>query len=180
MRAAGAQWQRRARGAHATPYHGPLQLRLMRACHRTSPIATSLGADGLYSATDAEQRGQHDPKLMSSPLATAPAAQRRPTTCTLARPTYGRMTSTTRDRVARRASCVRAAETKTLPNSPKPATLPSRTRQRRSPSANKRNASRQRRVNEESPARAKTPAPMRSLSFGSGRITPRISDAPMP
>jgi hypothetical protein len=30
MRAAGAQWQRRACGAHATPYHGPLQLLVMR------------------------------------------------------------------------------------------------------------------------------------------------------
>jgi len=30
MRAAGAQWQRRACGAHALPYHGPLQLHVMR------------------------------------------------------------------------------------------------------------------------------------------------------
>jgi hypothetical protein len=54
----------RAAGAHVPTYHGPLQLRVMRACHRTSPTAIPLDADGLYSATDAEQRGLHDPKLM--------------------------------------------------------------------------------------------------------------------
>jgi hypothetical protein len=30
MRAASAQWQRRARGAHMMPFHRPLQLRVMR------------------------------------------------------------------------------------------------------------------------------------------------------
>src|SRR5687768_7909914 len=38
MRAAGAQWQRRACGAHATPYHGPLQLLVRR--HHTTLLST--------------------------------------------------------------------------------------------------------------------------------------------
>jgi hypothetical protein len=63
--AAACQRVMRAVGAHVSTYDGPLQLLVMRACHRTSPTATSPGADGLYSATDAEQRGLHDPKLMS-------------------------------------------------------------------------------------------------------------------
>jgi hypothetical protein len=54
----------RAAGAHVSTYHGPLQPLVMCACHRTSPAATALACDGLYSATDAEQRGHNLPKLM--------------------------------------------------------------------------------------------------------------------
>jgi hypothetical protein len=63
MRAASAQRPHDARGAHVTPYHRPLQPLVMCACHRTSPTATLLACDGLYAATDAEQRGPHDTKL---------------------------------------------------------------------------------------------------------------------
>jgi hypothetical protein len=66
MRAAGAQWQRRACGAHVTTYDRPLQLLVMCACHRTPPTATTLACGELYAATDAEQRGLHRPKLMNS------------------------------------------------------------------------------------------------------------------
>ena len=56
----------RAAGAHMSTCPGPLQQLVMCACHRTSPAATSLACDGLYSATSAEQRGQNLPKLMCS------------------------------------------------------------------------------------------------------------------
>ncbi len=56
----------RAAGAHVSTYHGPLQPRVMCACHRTSPTATALACDGLYSATAAEQRGRNLLKLLSS------------------------------------------------------------------------------------------------------------------
>ena len=56
----------RAAGAHMSTCPGPLQQLVMCACHRTSPTATPLACDGLYSATAAEQRGLHYPKLMTS------------------------------------------------------------------------------------------------------------------
>jgi hypothetical protein len=65
MRAASAQWQRRARGAHVLTYDRPLQLLVMCACHRTAPTATLLACDGLYSATAVEQRGRNLPKLLA-------------------------------------------------------------------------------------------------------------------
>ena len=65
MRAASAQWQRRARGAHVLTYDRPLQLLVMCACHRTAPIATLSACNGLYSATAAEQRGRNLPKLLA-------------------------------------------------------------------------------------------------------------------
>ena len=68
----------RAAGAHASTYHGPLQQLVMCACHRTSPTAATLGPDGLYSATSAEQRGQNLPKLLAFKLATGTAAQPPP------------------------------------------------------------------------------------------------------
>ena len=46
-------------------YHGPLQQLVMCACHRTSPTLTPLACDGLYSATDDEQRVLHYTKLMT-------------------------------------------------------------------------------------------------------------------
>jgi hypothetical protein len=48
MRAAGAQWQRRACGAHATPCHGPLQLLVMRLAHRTLLPDLAVN-DGVYA-----------------------------------------------------------------------------------------------------------------------------------
>ena len=44
----------RAACAHVSTYHGPLQPRVMCACHRTSPTATCLACDGLYAATGAK------------------------------------------------------------------------------------------------------------------------------
>ena len=116
----------RAAGAHVSTYHGPLQQLVMCACHRTSPTATALGPDGLYSATSAEQRGQNLPKPLPFMTCHRASGATPPDALHAGTPHLLPMTSMTRGGAAVRASGVRAAETKTLPSDPKPMTLQTR------------------------------------------------------
>ena len=156
MRAASRQPPRYARGAHATTDHRPLQPRVMCACHRTSPTATPLICDGLYSPTSAEQRGRNGPKLptfiachcRSGATPARSSARRRVhrRSATLRRPGAGvrvRGAFAPRQRRLYRAhrSCCRSS-------------LARRSGARR-PRMKGATARRQRRVNEESSARAK-------------------------
>jgi hypothetical protein len=147
----------RACCAHVSTCHGPLQPRVMCACHRTSPTATTLARHGLYAATAAEQRGPHYPKLVSfmarhcgSGATAANLTERWHT-----RPTAAHVQPLEPARLYVRPA-VTPRQTKTLPRAPKPMTLGTQPRQRRSPPANKKNDSAaKRRGNEESSARPK-------------------------
>jgi hypothetical protein len=113
MRAASAQWQRRARGAHGLTYDRPLQLLVMCACHRTAPTATLLACEGLYSATAVEQRGRNLPKLLAFKTCHCSSGATPPMSYMLARSIYWPLMLATQDRTAVRAIGVGAAETKT-------------------------------------------------------------------
>ena len=138
----------RAAGAHVSTDHGPLQPLVMCACHRTSPTATPLACDGLYSATAAEQRGLHYPKLMTF------NACHYASGATAVRDLHAGARTDVPHELSRtgagvRASTFRAARTRTLPNAPK--LQPSNSRQRSG--ADRRYSKgprrRRRRVNEE-------------------------------
>jgi hypothetical protein len=113
----------------------------MCACHRTSPTATLLACDGLYSATAAEQRGLHRTKLMT--FAACHRGSGATAACLTKRWHTRPMAATVRELEPARLyvrPAVTPRQTKTLPSAPKLMSLKLGTTQRRSPPAHERSA----------------------------------------